>query len=99
MPSFTTDRPLQVDSDREDPTEQTCTQSQCVLRDIGFNRTRLAELLVSAVSVNDPKNPPVIVPEDQKIEPRKACVECALRVVRGQRPFRTRAEKDRIVNM
>jgi hypothetical protein len=97
MPSFKADRRTKAGSDRVDPQEQTCTQSECVLRDISFNRTRLAELLVSAVSVDDPSNPLVTVPETQKIAPRKACVACALRVVRGQRPFRTRAEKDRIL--
>lgn len=71
-----------------------CTQPQCAFRDLEFNRTHLAELLVKAIAREGTTEP---VPDEQRIVPRKACFECALRVVRGQRPFLTADERDRIL--
>jgi len=71
-----------------------CVQPECALRKIEFNRTRLAELLVEAISRDGETS---LVPEHEKIVPRKVCSECALRVVRGQRPFLTADEKSRVI--
>ena len=71
-----------------------CTQPECVLRKIDFNRTHLAELLVEAVSRDGETKS---VPEQVRIVPGKACSECALRVVRGQRPFPLADAKNRII--
>lgn len=71
-----------------------CTQPQCAFRDVECNRTHLAELLLNAVSRVGTAKP---VAEEQQIVPRKACVECATRVIRGQRPFLTAEERDRIL--
>ena len=70
-----------------------CTQPQCPLRRIQFNRTRLAELLVRSVTRYREALPST---DEREIVPMDQCVACALRVVRGQRPFPTREEKRRI---
>lgn len=72
-----------------------CTQPQCPLRRIQFNRTRLAELLVRSVTRESEALPSL---DGREIVPEEQCVACALRVVRGQRPFPTREDKNRIAN-
>ncbi len=70
-----------------------CAQPECGLRRIQFNRTRLAELLVQAVARDGEAKP---VSERERIVPERICFDCALRVVRGQRPFLTADERNRI---
>ena len=71
-----------------------CVQPECALRKIEFNRTRLAELLVEAISRDGERS---LVSERERIVPRRVCSECALRVVRGQRAFLTADEKSRVI--
>ena len=82
------------DADEHEWPGRLCVQPKCGFRDKEFNRTHLAELLVKAMSKEGSTEP---VPEEQQITPRKACIECALRVMRGQRPFLTEDERDRIL--
>ena len=72
-----------------------CTQPQCPLRRVHFNRTRLAQLLVQAVTR---RTDSFLPDEGGLIEPQAHCAACAARVIRGQRPFPTSGERDRIAN-
>lgn len=71
-----------------------CEQPACALKQGHMNRLRLADLLIRALSKDGVID---CIPNQARITPRSACIECAQRVIRGQRPLSTWAERTRIL--
>jgi hypothetical protein len=84
----------ETDSDSIEWPTPVCTQPECGLRRADFNRTRLAKLLAEAVFGDGEV---ISISEEERIVPRNTCSECALRVIRGQRPFQTADEKSQVI--
>ena len=70
-----------------------CEQPSCALKHGRMNRLRLADLLIRALSKDGVID---CLPNQMRIIPRSACIECAHRVLRGQRPLSTWAERKRV---
>lgn len=71
-----------------------CEQPSCALKQGHMNRPRLADLLIRALSKEGLVD---CIPEHTRIAPRKVCVECAQRVIRGRRPLLTTGEREKIL--
>ena len=67
-----------------------CDQPRCALRPGHMNRPRLADLLIRALSKDEAIDR---IPDDARITPRSACIECAKRVILGRSPLLTRSER------
>ena len=73
---------------------EVCTQSQCMLRDEGFDSEFAADLIVRLLSGEDVS---ASLPEDRRIVRFDRCDRCVLSVMRDGRPIATAEELKELV--
>ena len=83
---------------RIDPTgttriRATCTQPGCPFKTVGCKTNELAISLVQFLAGESRKN---IFPGTEPIVARFQCIDCAWRVIQGNKPFHTEEEWDHL---